>query len=475
MFFSIILISLALSPCYSTFSDKVPSDYLFGNTNLITKADFLEAFEFDSKGLNRNLAAMSLGHNRNFPDIPFALYIKKNYFGLFESPYLKAKKHRTNGHLFGTIWKKIYEKMLEKTDYQDSYAAFKRLFGDCSLYGDNPEVMCTRLKSQLQKLHKEWDFIFKKGAFGETKFAVTFAYLIFKHLNPSDKSPDHSMSNTSPRTSLDSYYFPLEYPRKAGLYGSISPDDVDSPKTPIILELCEPMTTIYFSKANSDKKVEEENNGTGNKRTRITKKNVKNSKQKKFTNVDAPTASHNRYVSYSFCSHDKFINTLNTVTPLTGSQFNQQKDLNVSNNQQVELCPPRTPDFSLSTNNPVSYDRCVSIFDPPSVSNSPTSPTENQKPETQAFYCPYDFQEYIVPNTKSPSCSINLSPPVDMLVNEFLPLDPELFPESNNMDVLSSSSQSATISVDGDSPIETGGNYQSDCLFEFLFPDLFLH
>ena len=471
MFFSIILISLALSPCCSTSSNKDPSDYLFGNTNLITKADFLEAFDFDSVRLNRNLAAMSLGHHSNFPGIPFALYIKENYFELFKSLYLKARKLDATGHRFGRIWKEIYEKMLKKTDYQYPNAAFERLFGNFYLQGKSPEVMCRKLKSQLRELHKEWTSIYEKGAFGETKFAVTFAFLIFTHLNPSDKQSHLLMSDIPLSTSLDSRNSHFENPQKTCLYGPISPDDGDRLKTHSIQEVCEPMTTIYFSKANSDKKVEEENNGTGNKRTRITKKNVKNSKQKKFTNVDAPTASRNRYVSYSFCSHDKFINTLNTVTPL--SQFNQQKDLNVLNNQQVELCPPRTPGFSLSTNNPVSYDRCMTIFDPPSVSNSPTPPPENQKPEIQTFYYPYSFHESIDPNTKSPSCSISLSPPVDMPVNKFLPLDSELFPESNNMDVLSSSPQSTTISDDEDQPIEfTGGDYLN---FGFSFTDFFLY
>jgi len=337
MFFSIILISLVLSPCFPSHSNKNPSDYLFGNTELITKADFLEAFEFNSVGLNRNLAALSLGRNSNFPDIPFALYIKENYFELFKSLYLEARKLDASGHRFGRIWKKIYEKILKKTDYQDPNAAFERLFGNCYLEGKSPEAMCTRLKIQLRELHlhKEWPFIFKKRAFGETKFAVTFAFLIFTYLEPSDKHPHHLVSDTRLRTSLDNHYLHFENPRKACLYGPIGPDDRVRPEIRILPEISEPMTTIYFSEEKSEIKVEEKNKGTRKKRTMKRGKNVKNSlKQKKIPRVH-----------YSFNSQNEYINFLNSAEQYPDSQFDQQIDLNASNDRQVELYAPRPPDI----------------------------------------------------------------------------------------------------------------------------------
>ena len=221
MFFSIILIPLVFSPCYSTSSIKDPSDYLFGNTELITKDDFLNALSIDSLGFNKNLTDLSLGPSLqgNFDNFPFYLYIKENYFGLFKSLYLEAKRRDdTSSHLLAGVWKKIYERMLEKTVYQDPIAAFKFLFG-IPPYGTSPGSMCSYLKGLLWNSHKEWTFIFEKGGFDKTKFAFTLAFLIFDHLNPYDKYPHYFTSGIPQQNSLSSENSPF-----TSLYGSVCPD-----------------------------------------------------------------------------------------------------------------------------------------------------------------------------------------------------------------------------------------------------------
>ena len=449
MFFSIILIPLVFSPCYSASSIKDPSNYLFGNTELITKADFLEAFDFDSKGLNKNLIDLSYELSAHSPDLPFYRYIKENYFELFKTSYLEAKQRRGTGHLLGNTWKKIYVKMLEKTKYKTPSAAFERLFG-IHFCGFTPEFMCRKLKRKLFKFHNEWTFIFEKGAFGETKFAVTFTLLIFKLFGPSDKQPQNLVSDMPLRTSLDSHYLLFENPQSACFYESICHDNKDRTITPSLPDVFEPMATDYFSEAKSAKE-SGKNKGTRKKRTMKRGKNVKNSlKQKKIPRVH-----------YSFNSQNEYINFLNSAEQYPDSQFDQQIDLNASNDRQVELYAPVLPTF---------YDRCRSVFDPLYVYNT----HEYQNTVIQNFHHP-DLKESMVPNTGMPSCSINQnsynSPPV--------PLDLVSFPGPSNMDILPSSSQSATFSVKGDFASDfTDDKYRRRSNYhtsEYLPPSFFLY
>ena len=88
------------------------SEYLFENPELITKADFLEAFHIDTKALNRSLSNLIKGCKFPLQD-PFSLFIMNNYFGIFREHYLRKLK-RYDGHFIPLIWERIYGAMLKR-------------------------------------------------------------------------------------------------------------------------------------------------------------------------------------------------------------------------------------------------------------------------------------------------------------------------------------------------------------------------
>ena len=138
-FFPSLLISVILTSSCSNICDE--SEYLFENPNLITKANFREALNFDSIALNKNLYSFYLRGEFDLCD-PFSLYIKDNYFEVFKRKFYTAEKVKRTGHFIPSIWRLVYEEMLTKTP---KYPHTRR--GLCSFFWDIlwtafPRIFC---------------------------------------------------------------------------------------------------------------------------------------------------------------------------------------------------------------------------------------------------------------------------------------------------------------------------------------------
>ena len=172
------------------------SEYLFENPELITKADFLEAFHIDTKALNRSLSSLIKGCKFPLQD-PFSLYIMNNYFGIFREHYPRRPNKKYGGHFIPLIWKRIYNAMLNKVQLCQS-GAFKLFFGFPAPSWVNPHSLVKELSDQLLEHYNQGNSPFKDLKIGETQFAVAFAFLIWKILEPSDKYACASTADSDP-------------------------------------------------------------------------------------------------------------------------------------------------------------------------------------------------------------------------------------------------------------------------------------
>ena len=174
------------------------SEYLFDNPKLIPKSSLREGLGISSRSINVPLGKKARGELYLFKSKPpltsFVHYIKDNYSDFFCREY-KIYEADLPGREFSRklnakIWKKMCDDMLSLTSTSKTINdAFEKLFG---LFegpaNESVYAMLKTFKTHILNDKSVYPFGILEAIANltELKFIMMFAYLIFKHLGPSN-------------------------------------------------------------------------------------------------------------------------------------------------------------------------------------------------------------------------------------------------------------------------------------------------